>query len=189
MAAFGISVNQAPTNQNHYLATAPENVVSNNSGRTYVRGARFGLILPKPDADRYLSGVVVVGRKDNPEIAMWVAIDCFPIDTAFYIPKARCQSLASLLHSSPYPRPRFTCPRLGGVRLEPETWRMQVSSLSRCTALRTVRRNPKRAMASYEPPSRRAPHPCRPTRHPPPQSSLPVSYGMKDAKKCTGRVA
>jgi hypothetical protein len=55
MGAFGVSVNQASTDLNRYIATAPDNMVYDKSARTYARTAQFEPLFLKPDASRYLS--------------------------------------------------------------------------------------------------------------------------------------
>ena len=55
MEAFGISINQASTDLNRYIALAPQNITYNKSARAYIRGADFAPLFPKPDASRYLS--------------------------------------------------------------------------------------------------------------------------------------
>lgn len=55
MSAFGVSVNQASTDLNRYIAMAPDNMVYDKSARTYVRGIDFSPLYLKPDASRYLS--------------------------------------------------------------------------------------------------------------------------------------
>lgn len=53
--SFGISVQQASTDLNRYIAMAPANMVYDKSGKAYVRGEDFEPIFLKPDASRYLS--------------------------------------------------------------------------------------------------------------------------------------
>lgn len=55
IGAFGVSVNQASTDLNRYLAMAPSNMVYDKSARTYVKGAHFEPLFLEPDARRYLS--------------------------------------------------------------------------------------------------------------------------------------
>ena len=55
MEAFGVSVNQASTDPNHYIGMAPDNMVYDKSARTYIRGAKFRPLFLKPDASRYLT--------------------------------------------------------------------------------------------------------------------------------------
>jgi predicted DNA-binding transcriptional regulator YafY len=55
MGAFGVSVNQASTDLNRYIAMAPDNMVYDKSARTYARTAQFEPLFLKPDASRYLS--------------------------------------------------------------------------------------------------------------------------------------
>ncbi len=53
--AFGVSMNQASTDLNRYIAMAPGNMVYDKSARTYARTAQFEPLFLKPDASRYLS--------------------------------------------------------------------------------------------------------------------------------------
>ena len=55
MDTFGISVNQASTDLNRYIAMAPNNMVYDKSARAYIRGSNFDPMFLKPDASRYLS--------------------------------------------------------------------------------------------------------------------------------------
>lgn len=66
---FGVSVNQASGDLNRYIALAPDNMVYDKSGKTYVRGSAFAPLFMKPDATQYLSQVRsvaegIVARKD-----------------------------------------------------------------------------------------------------------------------------
>lgn len=54
---FGISQNQASGDLNRYIALAPENMVYDKSGKTYVRSSSFEPLFLKPDATQYLSQV------------------------------------------------------------------------------------------------------------------------------------
>lgn len=54
---FGVSQNQASGDLNRYIALAPDNMVYDKSGKTYVRGAVFEPLFLKPDATQYLSQV------------------------------------------------------------------------------------------------------------------------------------
>lgn len=54
---FGVSVNQASSDLNRYIALAPDNMVYDKSGKTYVRGSTFTPLFLKPDATQYLSQV------------------------------------------------------------------------------------------------------------------------------------
>jgi predicted DNA-binding transcriptional regulator YafY len=53
--AFGISVNQASTDLNRYLALSPDNMYYDKSAKTYVRGPEYKPRFLQPDASRYLS--------------------------------------------------------------------------------------------------------------------------------------
>lgn len=66
---FGVSVNQASGDLNRYIALAPDNMVYDKSGKTYVRGSAFAPLFMKPDATQYLSQVRsvaegIVARED-----------------------------------------------------------------------------------------------------------------------------
>jgi len=53
--AFGVSMNQASTDLNRYIAMAPDNMVYDKSARAYIRGSGFQPLFLKPDSSRYLS--------------------------------------------------------------------------------------------------------------------------------------
>lgn len=52
---FGISQNQASGDLNRYIALAPDNMVYDKSGKTYVRSSSFSPLFLEPDATQYLS--------------------------------------------------------------------------------------------------------------------------------------
>ncbi len=54
---FGISQNQASGDLNRYIALAPDNMVYDKSGKSYVRSSSFKPIFLKPDATQYLAQV------------------------------------------------------------------------------------------------------------------------------------
>ncbi len=54
---FGISQNQASADLNRYIALAPDNMMYDKSGKTYVRSSSFKPLFLKPDATQYLSQV------------------------------------------------------------------------------------------------------------------------------------
>lgn len=54
---FGVSPNQASGDLNRYIALAPDNMVYDKSGKTYVRSSAFKPLFLKPDATQYLSQV------------------------------------------------------------------------------------------------------------------------------------
>lgn len=60
MQQFGISVNQASSDLNRYIALAPDNMVYDKSARTYVRGQDFTCKFRSPDAARYLAQLRLV---------------------------------------------------------------------------------------------------------------------------------
>ena len=73
MQQFGVSVNQASSDLNRYIALAPDNMVYDKSARTYVRGSDFKAQFLKPDASRYLAQLRsladgILNREDS-----WIA--------------------------------------------------------------------------------------------------------------------
>ena len=54
---FGVSANQASGDLNRYIALAPDNMVYDKSGKTYVRSLAFKPLFLKLDATQYLSQV------------------------------------------------------------------------------------------------------------------------------------
>lgn len=54
---FGISQNQASGDLNRYIALAPDNMIYDKSGKTYVRSSSFKPLFLKPDATQYLAQV------------------------------------------------------------------------------------------------------------------------------------
>jgi predicted DNA-binding transcriptional regulator YafY len=54
---FGVSPNQASGDLNRYIALAPDNMVYDKSGKTYVRASAFKPLFLSPDATQYLSQV------------------------------------------------------------------------------------------------------------------------------------
>lgn len=54
---FGISQNQASGDLNRYIALAPDNMVYDKSGKSYVRSSFFKPLFLKPDASQYLAQV------------------------------------------------------------------------------------------------------------------------------------
>jgi predicted DNA-binding transcriptional regulator YafY len=57
MDTFGVSLNQASGDLNRYIAIAPDNMVYDKSGKTYVRSPGFSPNFLKPDATQYLAQV------------------------------------------------------------------------------------------------------------------------------------
>ncbi|WP_196223185.1 hypothetical protein [Roseibium sp. RKSG952] len=55
MEQFGLSVNQASADLNHYIGQAPDNMIYANSAQTYVRGFDYAAQVLKTDASRYLA--------------------------------------------------------------------------------------------------------------------------------------
>ncbi len=60
---FGISQNQASGDLNRYIALAPDNMVYDKSGKTYVRSSSFKPIFLNPSATQYLAQVRSVAEK------------------------------------------------------------------------------------------------------------------------------
>jgi hypothetical protein len=60
MQQFGVSVNQASSDLNRYIALAPDNMVYDKSARTYVRGPDFDCKFRPPAAAHYLSQLRLV---------------------------------------------------------------------------------------------------------------------------------
>ena len=60
MQQFGVSVNQASSDLNRYIALAPDNMVYDKSARTYVRGPDFDCRFRPPDASHYLTQLRLV---------------------------------------------------------------------------------------------------------------------------------
>lgn len=54
---FGVSPNQASGDLNRYIALAPDNMVYDKSGKTYVRSSAFKPLFLKADATQFLSQV------------------------------------------------------------------------------------------------------------------------------------
>jgi len=57
MDTFGVSLNQASGDLNRYIALAPDNMVYDKSGKSYVRSPAFSPHFLKPDATQYLAQV------------------------------------------------------------------------------------------------------------------------------------
>lgn len=51
---FGISQNQASGDLNRYIALAPDNMIYDKSGKTYVRSSSFSPLFLEPDATQYI---------------------------------------------------------------------------------------------------------------------------------------
>lgn len=60
MQQFGVSVNQASSDLNRYIALAPDNMVYDKSARTYARGPDFDVKFRPPDAAHYLAQLRLV---------------------------------------------------------------------------------------------------------------------------------
>jgi predicted DNA-binding transcriptional regulator YafY len=55
MDTFGVSLNQASGDLNRYIALAPDNMIYDKSGKSYVRSPAFSPHFLKPDASHYLA--------------------------------------------------------------------------------------------------------------------------------------
>jgi len=82
MDAFGVSVNQASTDLNRYIAMAPNNMAYDKSSRTYIRSSGFSARFLEPDASLYLSKLRsvadgIVDRSDT-WIGKFPSYDCAP---------------------------------------------------------------------------------------------------------------
>ncbi len=82
MDAFGVSVNQASTDLNRYIAMAPDNMAYDKSSRTYIRSSGFAARFLEPDASFYLSKLRsvadgIVDRSDT-WIGKFPSYDCAP---------------------------------------------------------------------------------------------------------------
>ena len=79
---FGISQNQASGDLNRYIALAPDNMVYDKSGKSYVRSSSFRPLFLEPDATQYLSQVRSVAEgivdKENSWIGNLPAFDAVP---------------------------------------------------------------------------------------------------------------
>lgn len=60
MQQFSVSVNQASSDLNRYIALAPDNMVYDKSARTYVRGPDFDYKFRPPDAAHYIAQLRLV---------------------------------------------------------------------------------------------------------------------------------
>lgn len=82
MEAFGVSVNQASTDLNRYIAMAPDNMAYDKSSRTYIRGSGFAARFLEPDASLYLSKLRSVADGIVERFDTWIgkfpSYDCSP---------------------------------------------------------------------------------------------------------------
>ena len=79
---FGVSVNQASTDLNRYIAMAPDNMAYDKSSRTYIRSSGFEARFLEPDANFYLSKLRsvadgIVDRSDT-WVGKFPSYDCAP---------------------------------------------------------------------------------------------------------------
>lgn len=82
IGGFGVSVNQASTDLNRYIAMAPDNMAYDKSSRTYIRSSGFVARFLEPDAGFYLSKLRsvadgIVDRSDT-WIGRLPSYDCAP---------------------------------------------------------------------------------------------------------------
>lgn len=79
---FGVSPNQASGDLNRYIALAPDNMVYDKSGKSYVRASAFTPLFLRPDATQYLSQVRSVAEEiitpDDAWIGNLPAFDAAP---------------------------------------------------------------------------------------------------------------
>lgn len=79
---FSVSQNQASGDLNRYISLAPDNMVYDKSGKTYVRGATFAPLFLNPDATQYLAQVRSVAdgvaTKENAWIGNFPIFDATP---------------------------------------------------------------------------------------------------------------
>lgn len=71
---FGISQNQASGDLNRYIALAPDNMVYDKSGKSYVRSSSFKPIFLKPDSTQYLAQVRSVAEGIVAPEDAWIGI-------------------------------------------------------------------------------------------------------------------
>lgn len=71
---FGVSVNQASGDLNRYIALAPDNMLYDKSGKTYVRSSSFEPLFLKPDATHYLSQVRSIAEGIVTQADAWIGI-------------------------------------------------------------------------------------------------------------------
>jgi len=79
---FNVSVNQASTDLNRYIALAPDNMIYDKSARAYVRASAFKPLFLKPAASLYLSQVRSIAEgivdKEDAWIGNLPAFDAAP---------------------------------------------------------------------------------------------------------------
>jgi hypothetical protein len=79
---FNVSVNQASTDLNRYIALAPDNMIYDKSARAYVRASAFKPLFLKPAASLYLSQVRSIAEgivdKEDAWIGNLPAFDATP---------------------------------------------------------------------------------------------------------------
>ena len=81
MQQFGVSVNQASSDLNRYIALAPDNMVYDKSARTYVRDNNFACHFREPDAAHYLTQLRLVSDNVMYKDDCWIP-DLPPYDSA-----------------------------------------------------------------------------------------------------------
>ena len=125
MDHFGVSVNQASSDLNRYIAYAPDNMVYDKSARTYVLGAQFEPAFQKLDAGRYLAQLHSVADdildRDHCWIADLPAYDAAPTPVRGVDPEKLRAVVGAIRHckaieikyqslSNPDPRWRWIAP-------------------------------------------------------------------------------
>ena len=125
MDHFGVSVNQASSDLNRYIAYAPDNMVYDKSARTYVLGAQFEPAFQKLDAGRYLAQLRSVADdildRDHCWIADLPAYDAAPTPVRGVDPEKLRAVVGAIRHckaieikyqslSNPDPRWRWIAP-------------------------------------------------------------------------------
>ena len=98
--AFGVSVNQASTDLNRYIAMAPDNMAYDKSSRTYIRSSGFAARFLEPDASFYLSKLRsvadgIVDRSDT-WIGKFPSYDCAPTPVRGVDPKTLRSVVAAI---------------------------------------------------------------------------------------------
>ncbi|MBA4173772.1 MAG: WYL domain-containing protein [Hyphomicrobium sp.] len=103
MDAFGVSVNQASTDLNRYIAMAPANMAYDKSSRTYIRSSGFAARFLEPDASLYLSKLRsvadgIIDRSDT-WIGKFPSYDCAPTPVRGVDPKTLRSVVAAIRRS------------------------------------------------------------------------------------------
>ncbi|GEK69104.1 WYL domain-containing protein [Paracoccus denitrificans] len=125
MQQFSVSVNQASSDLNRYIALAPDNMVYDKSARTYVRGPDFDCKFRQPDAAHYLAQLRLVAddvleREDCwiPDLPPYASAPTpvrgvEPVTLRSVVGAIRCSEAIEVKYqslSSPEPRWRWIAP-------------------------------------------------------------------------------